>query len=176
MFPVMQTWLIDNKGLLLMLLERPLRWPEAAVMFSEAVAGNGTLLFNMLTNPVVPLGPTRLAVTCLDSPPPRTKDDFPTAEDLADELIKTMVDTSVHFGMSVGVGEPDGGCQFWQVQGPERFTGPWNATLKIPMLITSNTVWFHRLLIHLSSILTNLDSIHSSTRMSLPPPLRSCQN
>jgi hypothetical protein len=126
-----------------MLLERPLRWPEAASMFSQALSGNGTLLFDMLNNPIVPLGPSRLAVTCLDSPPPRSKDEYPSAEELADELIKTMEETSVHFGMSVGVGEPDGGCQFWPVQGPERFTGPWNSTLKTPMLILSNIVRFH---------------------------------
>jgi hypothetical protein len=54
--------------------------------------------------------------------------------------MKTMREVSPHFGVSVSVGEPDGGCQYWPVRGPERFVGPWNATLEWPMLIVSNTV------------------------------------
>ncbi|KAF8184038.1 hypothetical protein K438DRAFT_1123348 [Mycena galopus ATCC 62051] len=34
----------------------------------------------------------------------------------------------------------DGGCQYWPVRGPERFAGPWNATLEWPMLIVSNPI------------------------------------
>ncbi|KAJ6609512.1 hypothetical protein B0H10DRAFT_2297175 [Mycena sp. CBHHK59/15] len=45
-----------------------------------------------------------------------------------------------HFGASLSIGEPDGGCEHWPVCGPERFNGPWNASLERPMLIISNTV------------------------------------
>jgi hypothetical protein len=57
-------------------------------------------------------------------------------------MIHAMQTVSHHFGASVSVGEPDGGCQYWPTRGkgPERFTGPWNASLDIPMLIVSNTV------------------------------------
>ncbi|KAJ7753636.1 hypothetical protein DFH07DRAFT_774037 [Mycena maculata] len=62
------------------------------------------------------------------------------ARDLAAEIMNTMGEVSPHFGSSVSVGEPDGGCHYWPVRGPERFTGPWNATLEWPMLIVSNTM------------------------------------
>ncbi|KAE9396452.1 hypothetical protein BT96DRAFT_996708 [Gymnopus androsaceus JB14] len=81
----------------------------------------------------------RLAVTCLDSPRPASPEAFPTAEDLAEQGLKALREVSPHFGLSTGVSEPDGGCQYWPVDGPERFTGPWNATLETKMLIVSNT-------------------------------------
>lgn len=127
-----------------MYLERPPQWAESALALSQAMSGNGTLLFNKLATPRPPSTPhydlVRLGVTCIDSPPPTARAEVPTPEDLAAEFIKTMRKVSPHFGASVSVGEPDGGCQYWPVQGPERFAGPWNATLEWPMLIVSNTV------------------------------------
>ncbi|KAJ7753637.1 hypothetical protein DFH07DRAFT_744348 [Mycena maculata] len=127
------------RALLLMFLERPPQWADSAQAFAEALAGNGTLLFNKLVAPRTPEY-VRLGVTCMDSPPPASPADVPTAEDLAAEFIKTMQEVSPHFGASVSVGEPDGGCQYWPACGPERFAGPWNATLEWPMLIVSNTM------------------------------------
>ncbi|KAK0443957.1 uncharacterized protein EV420DRAFT_1484833 [Desarmillaria tabescens] len=130
------------RSLLLIHLERPGMWPASAKAFAEAMSGNGTQLYNWI---IPPSGIShendvaRLAVTCLDSPPSLPMKDPPSAEHLADEGLKTLREVSPHFGMSVGMGEPDGGCQYWPAKGPERFTGPWNATLDIPMLIISNT-------------------------------------
>ncbi|KAF8146414.1 hypothetical protein K438DRAFT_1869647 [Mycena galopus ATCC 62051] len=132
------------RALLLMYLERPPQWADSALALSQAMAGNGTLLFNKLATPRPLSTPyydlARLGVTCLDSPPPGTRAEVPTPEDLAAEFLKTMREVSPHFGASVSVGEPDGGCQYWPVRGPERFVGPWNATLEWPMLIVSNTM------------------------------------
>ncbi|KAJ7250723.1 hypothetical protein C8J57DRAFT_1667415 [Mycena rebaudengoi] len=131
-------------ALLLMYLKWPPQWSIAATAYSQAMAGHGTLLFNKLANRISQATPrydlVRLAVTCLDSPPPKSAADMLTPEDLAAEFLKTMRDVSPHFGPSVSVGEPDGGCQYWPVRGLERFTGPWNATLEWPMLIVSNTM------------------------------------
>ncbi|KAF7309168.1 hypothetical protein MKEN_01119400 [Mycena kentingensis (nom. inval.)] len=137
------------RGLLLLYLEQPVRWAESARAFAGAMKGNGTLLHNKLTerfsaraerHPHSDL--TRLAVQCLDSPPPSKEYPAPSAEDLADELLRTMERVSTHFGASMSIGEPDGGCQFWPTagRGPERFVGPWNASLDVPMLIVSNTM------------------------------------
>ncbi|KAJ7077615.1 hypothetical protein C8R44DRAFT_689517 [Mycena epipterygia] len=130
------------RALLIMSLERPLEWASSATAFAQAMAGNGTLLFNELApverNPHYDL--VRLGVACLDSPPPKSPADMPTAEDLAAEFLRTMREVSPHFGASLSVGEPDGGCQYWPVRGPERFVGPWNASLERPMLIVSNTM------------------------------------
>ncbi|KAJ7723249.1 hypothetical protein B0H16DRAFT_1385505 [Mycena metata] len=132
------------RALLLMYLERPPQWSESALALSQAMAGNGTLLFNKLATPRAESIPhydlVRLGVTCMDSPPPKSPAEVPTAEDLAAELMRSMREVSPHFGVSVSVGEPDGGCQYWPVRGSERFAGPWNATLEWPMLIVSNTM------------------------------------
>lgn len=126
------------RNLLLIFLQRPVLWVQATHSLAEAMAGNGTALHNYMTQRGGSV--TRLGVTCIDSPPPATYKDFPTPEDLADEGLRALEEVSIHFGLSTGISEPDGGCQFWPAKGPERFTGPWNATLEHPMLIVSNTV------------------------------------
>ncbi|KAJ7114947.1 hypothetical protein C8R44DRAFT_795090 [Mycena epipterygia] len=132
------------RGLLLMYLEQPTQWPEAAHAFAAALAGNGTLLFDKLIAPGHVRTPNhdlvRSAVACLDAPPPSSPRDIPTAEDLAHELMAVLRDVSPHFGASLSIGEPDGGCEYWAARAPERFSGPWNASLAWPMLIVSNTV------------------------------------
>lgn len=77
----------------------------------------------------------RSAVTCNDNlpfPPP-------SPEEVINESIGTLKNVS-RFALSVVRTEPDSGCQFWPVEPPERFQGPWNHTLKNPMLIHSNKV------------------------------------
>ncbi|KAM0746142.1 hypothetical protein T439DRAFT_350818 [Meredithblackwellia eburnea MCA 4105] len=128
----------------------PTLWPAIASLFSSALSGNPTPLYNFLI-PSLPLHSpastvsriqtdlSRVAVSCLDSPP------FENAKDGGvEDVVKGMLaalGTSPHFGGSIGMLEPDGGCQFWPAsgKGPERYTGPWNATLPHPMLIVSNT-------------------------------------
>lgn len=124
-------------------LYAPTTWPTAAARITSAMDGDGTALFNLLLPPYADVPPisankdlTRLAVTCLDSPP----SEVPTAEELADIDLDAIRTVSRHFGTSAMVSEPDGGCWAWPVQGPERFEGPWNHTLPYPMLIISNTV------------------------------------
>ncbi|KAJ7022172.1 hypothetical protein C8F04DRAFT_1049147 [Mycena alexandri] len=134
------------RTVLLMFLLRPPQWADSALAFSQAMKGNGTLLFNKLATPRKQSTPhydlARLAVTCMDSlPPPSSPADMPTPEDFATEFIKTIREVSPHFGSSVAISTPDaGGCQYWSQRGPERFKGPWNTTLEWPMLIVSNTM------------------------------------
>lgn len=144
-------------GMLEIFLQRPTNWPIAARAFASAMSGNATELYNYIVRPLPGSSgspwPTvamnrdlvRLAVTCLDSPRPASEKEFPTAEDLANQGLKALREVSEHFGLSTGVSEPDGGCQYWPVDGPERFTGPWNASLEREMLIVSNTVSFFKL-------------------------------
>ncbi|KAJ7472158.1 hypothetical protein FB451DRAFT_1036968 [Mycena latifolia] len=132
------------RALLLIYLQRPQNWADSTTAFAQAMAGNGTLLFNHVAKPfpAFTYDLVRLGVACLDSPPPKSPADMPTAEDLAAELLKTMREVSPHFGASTSIdqSEPDGGCQYWPVRGPERFTGPFNASLEWPMLVVSNTM------------------------------------
>ncbi|KAJ7596408.1 Alpha/Beta hydrolase protein [Mycena floridula] len=135
------------RGLMLINLYSPSLWPQNAENFAQAMKGNATALFNtMVPDYRLDNGGrsgsrdlSRLAVTCLDSPPPSSPEDYPTAEELVDVGLETLRARSIHFGLSTGISEPDGGCEYWPVRGPERFTGPWNATLRTPMLIISNT-------------------------------------
>lgn len=135
--------------MLVVFMEVPAGWPVAAQYLAEAMSGNGTSILNMIlpqytSEPRPDLSYSadlsRLAVTCLDSPPPKDESEYPTAELLADIGLGTLKSVSRHFGMSLTVTEPDGGCQFWPVNAPERFTGPWNHTLRNPILVVSAMV------------------------------------
>jgi pimeloyl-ACP methyl ester carboxylesterase len=135
------------RALFLVALERPTNWPAWSAQLAEAMKGHGTALYN--SHIPAPGSPDRMAssdlsrlgVTCADSPLPKSKSEFPTPEDLADEMISTMRDVSYRFGAHPHLNEQDGGCQYWPTAGrePERFTGPWNHTLETPLLIMSNT-------------------------------------
>lgn len=131
-------------ALILVVLEQPAIWHFGSQLLAKAMAGDGTDLYNILlpnydlTAPDSDLA--RLAVSCLDTPRAKTQAEFPTPEMMADVALETIKNVSPHFGSSMSWGEPDGGCQFWPVEGPERFTGPWNHTLNNKILIISNTV------------------------------------
>ncbi len=92
-------------------------------MLAAAMAGDGTLILNNLLPVYGASGPdlsfaedlSRLAVTCLDSPPPEDDDsEFPTPELLADIGLGTIRDVSKHFGMSTTIASPTEGANFGQ--------------------------------------------------------------
>ncbi|KAK4698292.1 hypothetical protein P7C70_g7988, partial [Phenoliferia sp. Uapishka_3] len=125
----------------------PGSWPHFAQVFADALAGNATSLYNELVKPLhlnfpshIQVDLSRAAVSCIDSPPYKSPKDWPTAEIMVEETLHVLETASRHFGASINLIEPDGGCQYWPATSPpERFIGPWNATLKTPMLIVSNT-------------------------------------
>jgi hypothetical protein len=124
-------------GILLVALQRPTMQPAIARAFADAIDHrNATGLLSYISGPRGDL--SRLGVTCADSP----WKPVPSAEDLADELLRGLEHTSKHFGTSPIFTEPDGGCHFWPTRGRSsgRFTGPWNSSLEYPLLIVSNTV------------------------------------
>ncbi|KAF8959156.1 hypothetical protein BDZ97DRAFT_1667553 [Flammula alnicola] len=135
------------RGMMLLYLMRPTGWAASAAALHAAMQGNGTAIFNALIadydkqipGPIPLYDLTRQAVACLDAPPPEGPEDMPTPELLADQGILNLKEVSRHFGLSIGVVERDGGCEYWPARGPERFNGPWNASLDRPMLIVSNT-------------------------------------
>ncbi|ORY92735.1 TAP-like protein-domain-containing protein [Leucosporidium creatinivorum] len=125
---------------------QPTTWPVVSSIFAEALSGNLTSLYNAIITPfsspfrLTQTDLSRAAVSCADSPPYKSEKEWPTAEFMTNKTLYNL-EQSPHFGASVSLIEPDGGCQFWPASGktPERFTGPWNATLDTPMLIISNT-------------------------------------
>ncbi|KAF7297243.1 hypothetical protein MIND_00957400 [Mycena indigotica] len=130
------------RGLLLGLLGQPPQWQFAAQAFAEAFSGNGTLLYNQLVAPdATSESPfhdlVNSAVICADVPS-TTAADIPSSAELAEEHMRVLREVSPHFGAVY----QDAGCEYWPTsgRGPERFAGPWNATLETPMLIVSNTM------------------------------------
>jgi hypothetical protein len=75
-------------------------YPHAAEAFAQAMgpARNGTLLLDLLFYTSAPQELSRLAVVCADTP-----DKFapPTAEDIADEFMWGLANTSKHFGAAM---------------------------------------------------------------------------
>ncbi|CAE6533809.1 unnamed protein product [Rhizoctonia solani] len=144
-------------------MEAPTRWPNFARDLQDAIRGNPAPLLNkwvytadiepQLNAPLRILpNPTRnrfdhsnlarYAVTCIDSLPFNKSDPstFPSPEYLARQIVARVNSTSKYFGGSAGLTDIDGGCQFWPVDGVERYTGPWNRTLANPVMVISSSV------------------------------------
>ncbi|KAK4047005.1 hypothetical protein OIV83_005691 [Microbotryomycetes sp. JL201] len=126
----------------------PALWPAVSHAFAQAMDGEPKMLYEFLVKPFpsahaanIQTDLSRVAVSCLDSPPYKSQKQWPNASLLVDKTLAAL-SVSPHFAANVHPIEPDGGCQWWPVAGraPERFTGPWNNTLDTPMLIVSNTV------------------------------------
>ena len=65
----------------------------------------------------------------------------PSAEAIIDEWLD-VYENVTRFAFSVVATEQDGGCHYWPARPPERFSGPWNRTLRNPMLVMSARVRF----------------------------------
>lgn len=142
---------------LLTTLQRPIQWRDAAHAFADAMKGNGTEMLNSAV-----FGRysdlQRSAVSCNDNRPFTP----PSAEEVIDEALDVFYNVSrLVFGAFTT--EPDAGCQYWPVTPPERFEGPWNKTLRNPILVVSNTV----------SVVSC--AYHTSTHMRLGRPSYSHQ-
>ncbi len=118
---------------LLSSLEVPSSWIGAAKAIADAMKGNTTAIIDSFGFHSGDL--ERSAVSCNDNRPFAP----PAPEAVIDEALDVFQEVS-RLVFSVFTTEPDGGCQYWPVTPPERFEGPWNHTLRNPMLIVSNTV------------------------------------
>ncbi|CAE6467002.1 unnamed protein product [Rhizoctonia solani] len=128
-------------------MEAPYRWPTFARDLEDAIGGNPAPLLNkILPDPSRDrfdhANLARYAVTCIDSLPFNKSDPstFPTPEHLARRIVARVNSTSKYFGGSPGLTDIDGGCQFWPVDGVERYAGPWNRTLANPVMVISSSV------------------------------------
>ncbi|KAK7682659.1 hypothetical protein QCA50_014042 [Cerrena zonata] len=122
------------RNYLIITLLKPFGWHDASHAINEAIHGNGTRILNFLNDWKLYNDLERPAVSCSDAPP------FipPSAEDVVNEYLDVYHNVS-NFVFSVLTTEPDSGCQFWPVKPIERFVGPWNHTLRNPILLVSNT-------------------------------------
>lgn len=117
-------------------LEIPLQWPQFSLSLAEAMNGNATALYRIISRTGMG-NEVRLAVTCADNAPfsRSNQSDWPTPERIADVALHTLKTTSRRWGVSLLTTEPDGGCEFWATnkledyedgKAAERFAGPWN--------------------------------------------------
>lgn len=143
---------IITSGLVRALLYSRTSMPKHLTRTYEAIAagmkGNYTQLGELTIAPIlepprrIPGDIARQLISCMDQRPynagrPET---WPTAKDLTDAGLYTLKHVSPRFGLSVSLQEPDGGCQFLAPmvnQIPERFSGPFNHTLRNPILIAN---------------------------------------
>ncbi|KAI0791570.1 TAP-like protein-domain-containing protein [Irpex lacteus] len=118
---------------LIRVLQTPITWPVSASLLNKAINGDGAgILRTLQTNPLLDL--QRQAVSCNDNKPFT----LPPIPDIVDELLYVYQNVSRSV-FSVVTTELDGGCNNWPVTPPERFEGPWNQTLRNPMLVLSNS-------------------------------------
>ncbi|KAH9928020.1 TAP-like protein-domain-containing protein [Epithele typhae] len=128
-------------------IEDPQIWPASAVAFAQAMAGDASAVLNLInTKGLVDL--ERSAVTCNDVRPFAG----PTPEAWVEVGLAAL--NISRFALAGTTTEPDDGCEFWPASPPERFEGPFNSTLRNPILIVSNTV-------DPATPLTNGEAVHA---------------
>ncbi|KAI0767486.1 TAP-like protein-domain-containing protein [Fomes fomentarius] len=114
-------------------IESPQSWPDMAQLFAAALAGDVSGVLDVVNTPQY-VDLQRSGVSCNDQKPFKA----PTPEETIDEAID-VYEKVTRFNLAVTIAEADSGCQYWPVSPPEKYTGPWNNTLKNPLLIISNT-------------------------------------
>ena len=123
-------------------LYRPRDWPTLASNLAAALAGNGVPTVEyflekvQLNTTVSPRTSAAIyAVTCVDTPPfPDDIDLDGALEDVLHEMELSQRLTSRHFStLDIDL------CQHWTTRAVERFTGPFNHTLRNEMLVIGNT-------------------------------------
>ncbi|KAH8111001.1 Alpha/Beta hydrolase protein [Phellopilus nigrolimitatus] len=123
-------------------LYRPPNWPTLATNLAAALAGDGVptvqyFLQNIELNTTVAPRTTAAiyAVQCVDTPEfPADVDPTKALEDMLHEMTVAQQQTSHHFSaLDIDL------CQHWTARETERFTGPFNHTLKNEILVIGNT-------------------------------------
>ncbi|KAK0535494.1 hypothetical protein OC842_002314 [Tilletia horrida] len=140
------------RAMLYLSTNQPSIWPIVSSFLADAMAGNGTQLYNLAIQPFSTdshqkgqMDLSRVAVSCGDAPPYEDRKlgnwPRPTPELLVNLTLENFKTYTPHFAASAPSIEPDGGCEWHPASGrtPERFSGPWNNTLHLPMLVISNT-------------------------------------
>ncbi|KAJ3145398.1 hypothetical protein HDU86_000919 [Geranomyces michiganensis] len=127
------------RRLLFSMVYKPAMWPALAVALEQADRRNATLLQNLSTErpedrcPLYdePMLESLLGVACSDAPVPPTYNKEKLKRDIA------KVNAAYPYG-----GDLSSliriGCTFWPGVAKERYSGPWNATTKNPVLILAN--------------------------------------
>ncbi|GAA4671886.1 alpha/beta fold hydrolase [Phytohabitans rumicis] len=116
------------------ILGHPSLWPEAAAALEMAIQGDGSAIkdaanfdssevFHRLVEP-------GQAISCADSPARQDAADWP-------RVVRKLTKISRIGGAPVGWGM-GAACTSWPTRNTNRYTGPWNATTRTPILLLGN--------------------------------------
>ncbi|KAH7093917.1 TAP-like protein-domain-containing protein [Auriculariales sp. MPI-PUGE-AT-0066] len=129
------------KQLLFTAMYAPATWPGVASLLADVLSGDGSRLLASL--PVVELNSTKAAstlfafnqVVCSDAPELSPKAASTAVEKLQAEVIRLYEeDGNKYFAASMM-----SACHAWPVRPARRFEGPFNNTLRNPILVIGNT-------------------------------------
>ncbi|KAF8310962.1 hypothetical protein DL93DRAFT_2116508 [Clavulina sp. PMI_390] len=140
------------RSVFLLALQVPSQWPAFTSQLAAAMSGDATQFYRLANALGLSANGVRQAISCADVVPfsrYRTGGGpaWPTAEEMASVAHHALNTYSSRWGLSSLVSEPDGGCEFWPVNkieeieegvAAERFAGPWNHTLRNPILISNS--------------------------------------
>ena len=122
-------------------LYRPRDWPKLAENLAAALQGDGVPIVEYhlskieLNTTVIPRTSAAItAITCVDTPEFLLDKSSDPILDILDEMTYTQQRTSHHFAtLDIDM------CHHWKARETERFTGPFNHTLRNEMLVIGNT-------------------------------------
>ncbi|KAH8929433.1 alpha/beta-hydrolase [Atractiella rhizophila] len=124
---------------LLLMLEIPATWQAHAQALYDLIGqGDGSAVYAASLGFDAALKDLeRSGVSCNDQMLGKGRAAEPNSADVAREMSSVLREVS-DIGMAMFSTERDQGCGHWPWNPPERFVGPWNVTLRSPILILSN--------------------------------------
>ncbi|UGS34156.1 alpha/beta hydrolase [Capillimicrobium parvum] len=116
----------------------PAKWPEMATALDAAARGDGAdlattgrILTTVFSSPTVAPGLPAVALTCADSPSRQGPRSW-------HRVVRRITDVSAIYGPVISWWRwaP---CASWPARSADRYTGPWNATTRSPILVIGTT-------------------------------------
>jgi pimeloyl-ACP methyl ester carboxylesterase len=111
----------------------PAAWPDVSGPIELAIQGDGSVLKDLgrdlISDPVRLAFEQNTALTCADAPPRQNAAQWPA-------VVRRLTDVSRIGGTAFGwvIGAP---CASWPARSAVRYTGPWNAVTRTPILLVN---------------------------------------
>ncbi|KAH8101567.1 hypothetical protein BXZ70DRAFT_102751 [Cristinia sonorae] len=116
-------------------IKQPNSWPSAAHDLASLMEGHAEGVVNAMHHRRLYFDLERSAAICNDGPQVAPR----PIGDVVDENLDVF-DNISRFVFAAISAERGVGCQYWSIKPHERFTGPWDHTLKNPILLITNEI------------------------------------